>query len=200
MSGSLIDGKEQETHASSKSFMTCALRTFCTSATPRLTAATRSTLEKVLKRCESSRTAASACAVSLYFRDLARRVSWSKALTARMSQSVRGENSEGREGSTEHLEALESVHRGDEVAFCKVEGLNVPSDVANNDLTLGRGVSNGGHLREKVLLEVMSACTRGRRGRKRQRTPMSSCKSPIRRGSWSCSNSFVNASTSVRMS
>lgn len=68
--------------------MTWPFSTFCTSATPRLTAATRSTLENVLKKDESSLTAPSACAVSRYRRDLASRVSWSKALTAREQVSI----------------------------------------------------------------------------------------------------------------
>jgi len=47
---------------------------------------------------------------------------------------------------TEHLESLQSVHARNEIAFGEVERLNISSDIANDDFTLGRSISNRRHL------------------------------------------------------
>lgn len=52
---------------------------------------------------------------------------------------------------TEHLEALQGIHTGHEVALGLIERLDVPRYLADDDLALRGGVSDGRHLHQQVL-------------------------------------------------
>lgn len=47
---------------------------------------------------------------------------------------------------TKHLESLESVHARNEIAFGEVERLNISGNIANDDFTLSRSISNRRYL------------------------------------------------------